>query len=249
MQKDHQATVPVGTLNVAVTDLDAAVAAVVHGSKSRTVKAVHLVNAYTVALADADPAYSELLNQGLLLPDGKPLSWVSRIRGDRPYLRQTRGPSLFELVFDRGRVHDLTHFLLGSTPEVLAQLVPNLERRFTGVRIVGAESPPFRTLSEAEMLEQDNRIRQSKADVVWVGLGTPKQDLEAARLARSLGVAAIAVGAAFDFTAGTARTAPRWMTAVGLEWLFRLLSEPRRLWRRYLFGNVRFMIAAARGGR
>lgn len=247
MNTDHQTTVPVGPLDVAVTDLDAAVANIVWGSKNRTIHAVHLVNAHTVALADSDSEYSDLLNAGLLLPDGKPLTWISRIRGDRPYLRQTRGPSLFELTFDRGRDQDLSHFLLGSTREVLAQLVANLEGRYPGVRIVGAESPPFRALSDVERREQDDRIRQSGADIVWVGLGTPKQDLEVARLARSLGVSAIAVGAAFDFTAGTARTAPSWMTAVGLEWLFRLFSEPRRLWRRYLFGNVRFLVATARG--
>jgi N-acetylglucosaminyldiphosphoundecaprenol N-acetyl-beta-D-mannosaminyltransferase len=136
------------------------------------------------------------------------------------------------------------HFLLGSTNEVLQALETNLTTRFPGIQIVGVESPPFRKLTAKELSTQDNLVSASGAQIVWVGLGTPKQDVEAHRIAGELPVLAIAVGAAFDFAAGTLRPAPQWMTRSGLEWVYRFTREPRRLWKRYVFGNMRFLKAA-----
>ena len=203
---------------------------------------VHLANAYSIALADKDPATREAFSgDAINFADGKPLTWFSKIRGHRPAVRQVRGPQLFRDVFDRGREHGLKHYLLGSTNETLLKLKFELEDQFPGVEIVGMASPPFRTLSPAEVDAQDSEIKESGAHVVWVGLGTPKQDFEVARLANSLPVVAVAVGAAFDFVAKTVAEAPSWIGAIGFEWLYRFASEPRRLWRRYLFGNVRFV--------
>lgn len=206
--------------------------------------AVHLVNAYTIALADKDPKYRELFRPPAInLPDGKPITWVSALRKDRPKLKQVRGPQLFLDIFDQGRQQQVRHYLLGSTPEILSKLRSNLDNMFPGIDIAGDDSPPFREMTKAEILIQDARIRESNAQVIWVGLGTPKQDFEVNRIANSLPVVAIAVGAAFNFTAGTAKQSPKWLRQVGLEWFFRLVSEPRRLWRRYLFGNLRFLRA------
>lgn len=206
---------------------------------------VHLANAYTVSLADQSADYRKVLaSPGLNFPDGKPIGWVSRLRGRAPRLHQVRGPQLFLDVIDQGRSHSLRHFLLGSTPEVLCALERELATRFPGAEVVGVESPPFRKLSAAELQDQDSRIRETGAQIVWVGLGTPKQDVEAQRIASTLPVVAIAIGAAFDFAAGTLRSAPVWMTNVGLEWAYRFICEPRRLWKRYVFGNVRFLKAA-----
>lgn len=210
---------------------------------------VHLCNAYTLALADKDSRFRAMLVEASLnFPDGKAVVWANQLRhrgrglpGNRVY-----GPDLFLDVFERGQGLGLRHYLLGSTPEVLAALVDNLRARFPAASIVGTESPPFRALSDAEQAEQRARIAASGAQIVWVGLGTPKQDWEAARLAAELPLVFVAVGAAFDFVAGTKRQAPRWMQEHGLEWLFRLASEPGRLWKRYLFGNVRFVVAAIR---
>lgn len=141
----------------------------------------------------------------------------------------------------------LKHFLLGSTEDVLGLLESQLRKRFPDAIIVGLESPPFRPLSSGEQAAQDARIVQSNADIVWIGLGTPKQDFEAQRVATCLGVTTIAVGAAFDFTAGTVREAPAWISNAGFEWMFRLLREPRRLWRRYLIGNFGFIRALIAG--
>jgi N-acetylglucosaminyldiphosphoundecaprenol N-acetyl-beta-D-mannosaminyltransferase len=203
---------------------------------------VHLGNAYTVVLAASDETFDDSLRGGgLVFPDGKPLGWVSALRRDRPRLQQVRGPQLFLDALDRGRSVGVKHYLLGGSPKVLADLEHELRERFDGLEIVGAFSPPFRPPSTDELAARDRAIRESGAHIVWVGLGTPKQDHEAKRLARSVGVIAVAVGAAFDFAAGAVPEAPQWMRAIGLEWLFRLLTEPRRLWRRYLVGNAQFL--------
>jgi N-acetylglucosaminyldiphosphoundecaprenol N-acetyl-beta-D-mannosaminyltransferase len=197
---------------------------------------VHLANAYTVALADKDPDFRRVLDEPALnFADGKPIAVVSKLSGHRPPLRQVRGPDLFENVLDFGRADGVKHFLLGSTPGVLNRLEVSLASRYEGLKIVG----------------KDKRIEASDAEIVWVGLGTPKQDLEVKRLAESMPVVAIAVGAAFDFSAGTVAAAPKWVQRTGLEWLHRLIKEPRRLWRRYFFGNARFVgiILRSRSGR
>jgi N-acetylglucosaminyldiphosphoundecaprenol N-acetyl-beta-D-mannosaminyltransferase len=223
-------------VRLATTDLD-------HGVD------IHLCNAYTLALADKDSRFKALLQRASInFPDGKSVVWANKllhrmrtIPNDRVY-----GPDLFLDVFENGQELGLRHYLLGSTPQVLSGLETELRRRFPKAAIVGAVSPPFRALTEQETAEQTARLVESKAQVVWVGLGTPKQDWESARLAGDIAAIFIAVGAAFDFIAGEKKQAPMWMQRNGLEWLFRLAAEPRRLWRRYLFGNARFLRATIR---
>jgi N-acetylglucosaminyldiphosphoundecaprenol N-acetyl-beta-D-mannosaminyltransferase len=140
----------------------------------------------------------------------------------------------------------LRHYLYGSTPEVIAQLETNLRERFPGAELVGVESGPFRPLTEAEEHDLARRMTDARADVVWVGLGTPRQDLFVDRFRDLVPATFIAIGAAFDFHAGTKRQAPRVLQRFGLEWLFRLITEPRRLWKRYLIGNGRFVWAVLR---
>jgi N-acetylglucosaminyldiphosphoundecaprenol N-acetyl-beta-D-mannosaminyltransferase len=142
-----------------------------------------------------------------------------------------------------GRARPLRHYLYGSTPEVLERLVSQLNELAPGVEIIGAEPPPFRLLTEREKAELIARIRRLGPDIVWVGLGTPRQDLFIDQFRDQLGTTLVAVGAAFDFLAGAKRQAPNWMQNSGLEWAFRLATEPRRLWRRYLLGNTRFLCA------
>ncbi|MCB5291211.1 WecB/TagA/CpsF family glycosyltransferase [Arthrobacter sp. SO3] len=241
---------PLGPLQVVATSPKLAALALCEISRDLTSTHVHLVNAYTVALAADSPEYLDTL-QGVAinLPDGKPLSWFSHAVGHKPVVQQVRGPQLFLDVFDVGRKFEVKHFLLGSTDDVLNKLKSNLEMKFPGALIVGMESPPFRAMTHEEQTSQDQRIFKSGANIVWIGLGTPKQDLEAQRLSTSTGLTTVAVGAAFDFAAGTVREAPVWMTNTGFEWLFRLLSEPRRLWRRYLLGNLKFIKALVDGHR
>lgn len=236
-----------GGLSVIAATPAAAATAVIQAAQSESTPgaAVHLINAYSIALAQSDEVFHESLSgDAYNFPDGKPLSWVTRLTKHR--LWQVRGPQFFHDVMDQGRATSIRHFLLGGSEELLIGLKQNLEERHPGVIIAGTYSPPFRPLSAAEVAAQDELIRDAEADIVWVGLGTPKQDLEVRRLAATLSVVACAVGAAFDFAAGTKREAPHWMTAIGVEWVFRLLSEPRRLWRRYLIGNFVFLAAVIR---
>ena len=203
---------------------------------------VRFVNAYSLSCASDQPAYRRLLTgPGVNFADGRPLAltlkWLSR----RDLVPQVPGPEFFEACLDRGRRHGLRHYLLGGSPALLEQLVDAIGRRFPGAEVAGTHSPPFRPLSREEQRAQDELIRESGAHIVWVALGTPKQDFEATRIWRATGLHVAAVGAAFDFLAGTKPRAPRWMSRIGLEWLFRLATEPRRLWRRYLFGNARFL--------
>ncbi|WP_051479033.1 WecB/TagA/CpsF family glycosyltransferase [Arthrobacter sp. H5] len=211
---------------------------------------VHFINAYTISLVqDQIRLRSVFEDVSINLPDGKPLYWIGRFVGKNRQFYQVRGPQFFLDTFDYGRKYNLRHFLLGSTPDVLEKLETNLKALYPAIKLVGSESPPFHPITPAELKRQDIRISESGAHIVWVGLGTPKQDFEAYRISQSLPVVAIAIGAAFDFTAGTIREAPSWMKKIGLEWMFRLLSEPKRLWRRYLIGNLRFIRAVVKRGR
>jgi N-acetylglucosaminyldiphosphoundecaprenol N-acetyl-beta-D-mannosaminyltransferase len=210
---------------------------------------VHLCNAFTLALADRTPRLRHLLSRsGINYPDGKAVVWAVRllhpgrdIPGNRVY-----GPDLFLDVLRESQESGLRHYLLGGSPAVLETLRERIARQFPRAEVVGAESPPFREPTPGELAARDARIITSGAHLVWVGLGTPKQDIECARLASTVPAVHLAVGAAFDFVAGAKRQAPSWMGEHGLEWLFRLATEPRRLWRRYLFGNVRFLWAVVR---
>ncbi|WP_433874489.1 WecB/TagA/CpsF family glycosyltransferase [Sinomonas atrocyanea] len=203
---------------------------------------VHFGNAYTVYLAGRDQAYAAAFSgRGWLFPDGKPLSWVSRIRNSSEGLTQTRGPSVFRAVLDEGRAAGVRHYFLGASEKTLNLLTKRAEDLFPGVEIVGSYSPPFRPMTSGERAEQDEAILATRPDLVWIGLGTPKQDYEAKRICDELGVTAVAVGAAFDFLAGVKKESPRWVSRIGFEWLHRLITEPKRLWRRYLFGNAGFL--------
>jgi N-acetylglucosaminyldiphosphoundecaprenol N-acetyl-beta-D-mannosaminyltransferase len=202
-------------------------------------QAIHLVNAYTVYLTNSNPAYKKLILRGINFPDGKPISFIGSVKNSK--VEQIRGPSLFEAVLRKSNLSGTSHFFLGGSQELLDSIVDNIRRDLDGVKIVGAFSPPFRQMNANEIQSQDDLIRKANPDIVWVGLGTPRQDFEAERITRQMGFRTIAIGAAFDFYGGTKKESPAYLSNIGLEWLFRLVSEPKRLWKRYLFGNFVFM--------
>lgn len=176
------------------------------------------------------------LNQaGLVTPDGMPLVWFLRFKG---YSQVSRvyGPDLLLAVCERSMKTGWSHYFYGGAEGVPERLVRNLKNRFPELKVAGMESPPFRPLSEEEDHWAVERINASNADILWVGLGTPKQDLwMAAHRPEITTPVMIGVGAAFDFHAGVKPQAPLWMQRSGLEWLFRLLTEPKRLWKRYFY--------------
>ena len=241
----------VGALAFSVIPLDAAIDLILAlaASPQESGTAVHFANAYNVALADADPSYAAVMMDGdFVFTDGMPVVWAGRrLHPDvANSWERVYGPDVMTSVLSRSTGVGPLHYLLGGTPETLTQLTERITRSWPEARIAGAESPPFRELSGTELHERDERIRSSGATCVWVGLGTPKQDYEVRRLAAGLPVTALAVGAAFDFLAGSVPQAPQWMQRSGLEWFYRLALEPKRLAKRYLWGNPRFVVSVAR---
>lgn len=186
------------------------------------------------------------LDSYALVPDGKSLEIVAKVKGHK--LPQIRGPWVFRELFNLGRKHGLKHFLLGTTDETLEKLQRNLVAEFPGASIVGTFSPPFGVPTEEELALQDQVIQNASPDIVWLGVSSPKQDFEAQRIAKKFSVMTLAVGAAFDFVAGTQKEAPRFVQQIGAEWFYRLLSNPKRLWKRYLIGNFVFLYEAFKPG-
>ena len=180
------------------------------------------------------------LNQAsLVVADGMPLVWIGRWYGFR-LQRRVYGPELLE-TFCRDTSDRYAHFFYGGPPGVAEKLGKILQQRY-GIRVAGAYSPPFRPLNADEKCRLQELVRNARPDVLWVGLSTPKQEAWMAEYRDLLGIPVmVGVGAAFDFLTGTASQAPRWMREHGLEWSFRLATEPRRLWRRYLIGGSRFL--------
>ncbi len=241
----------VGGVSFAVSEAARIAEAIRHDAlDGETGIAVHFANAYTVALAHANSAVGKILHspKALNITDGAPVSWFGRRYNSGEGLRweQTSGPELMERVLAESSADGPRHFLLGGSPETLDKLQAAIAQKWPNAVIVGAESPPYRALTDQELAEQDQRIRDSGANIVWVGLGTPKQDFEVDRLAHSIPIIACGVGAAFDFIAGTKRRSPQWMTSAGLEWVYRFAQEPRRLAGRYLWGNPAFVMAAVK---
>ena len=203
---------------------------------------------HVVTVAQSDPLTREaLLRSTLTVPDGMPLVWAANLLGeqlsDRVY-----GPDLMRRYNERCRDHGHRVWLYGGRDQgSLAQLALNMHKANPGMRIVGGYSPPFRPLTEAEEDELARQINAARPDVLWVGIGQPKQEKWMLRMRDRLEVPVMcSVGAAFDFLAGRVSQAPSWMQERGLEWTYRIAQEPRRLLPRYLSHNPRFLAAVAR---
>jgi N-acetylglucosaminyldiphosphoundecaprenol N-acetyl-beta-D-mannosaminyltransferase len=205
--------------------------------------AVHLV-----MVAQEDPETRAAVGRATTVPDGQPLVWALRALGHRDASR-VYGPDLMARYCERAANRTGARMFLygGRDEDALEQLCKALVTRFPGLDIAGGCSPPFRALTDAERDAVVERINGSGADVVWVGTGQPKQEKWMAEMRDRLAPPIlVGVGAAFDFHAGLVPQAPSWMQASGLEWLYRLVQEPRRLWRRYARYNPRFLIGFAR---
>ena len=205
----------------------------------------HFCTTHTLVEATDDAALRTALLSGMVLPDGVPIAWVGRARGAR--IERVCGLDLMPALMDRGRTRGSRHYLYGGAPGTPELLAETLRTRYPDVDVVGIESPPFRPLSDPERAAAVARINAAQPDFVWVGLGTPKQDFWLAEYRPLLDAPALlAVGAAFDIVSGRRRRAPVVVQRIGAEWLFRLVLEPRRLWRRYVKGNSRFIWLAGR---
>jgi N-acetylglucosaminyldiphosphoundecaprenol N-acetyl-beta-D-mannosaminyltransferase len=203
---------------------------------------VCVTGVHGVMESQVDPSLRDIHNRaGLVTPDGMPLVWLSWLGGQR-HVERVYGPDLMLACCEASIKKGYRHFFYGGGPGVAERLAKRLAERFDGLQIVGTWSPPFRDLTPAEEEAMIDRMASSKPDILWVGLSTPKQERWMARYVGRVPVPVlIGVGAAFDMHAGLKRQAPRWMQRSGLEWSFRLLTEPRRLARRYFINNPRFV--------
>lgn len=203
-------------------------------------------NVHTTMMGYFDPDYQRITNESTYsVPDGVPLVWAMNALSFGHLQDRVRGPTLMREVCDLGRQQNLKHYLYGGSEKTLAALKETLQRDFPGIQIVGAESPPYRPLSEQEMAAAAEAINLSGAQVLWVGLGAPKQERWMWTQRQSIKPLMLGVGAAFDLLPGIIPEAPYWLQKLGLEWLYRLFREPRRLWKRYIFNNPAFLALLA----
>ena len=199
-------------------------------------------NVHTIMTCKDDKTFRRITNDAALaLPDGMPLVWTARLYGyHQP--RRVYGPDLMLALCKKGVSKGYSHFLYGGSINVPETLAEKLNARFPGIKIVGCYSPPFRSLSQHEDEKIVRMINESGADILWVGLGAPKQERwMASHCGRIKAPVMLGVGAAFDFHSGTVKQSPKWMQDRGIEWLFRLCVDPKRLWKRYLINNYRFV--------
>jgi|ERR1041385_2233881 N-acetylglucosaminyldiphosphoundecaprenol N-acetyl-beta-D-mannosaminyltransferase len=200
-----------------------------------------------VSEAQHDPELKRILNQALLnTPDGVPMVWMGRLQRQRS-IRRVYGPDLVLNLCEHSRGAGFSHFLYGGKPGVAEDLAQTLQKRFPGLRMAGTFCPPFAPLNSEQRAALANKVRETRPDFFWVGISTPKQERFMAEYLSILPEAKIfiGVGAAFDLLTGRIRQAPRWVQRSGLEWLFRLSQEPRRLAKRYLVNNPLFILRAA----
>ena len=200
-----------------------------------------VTNVHTVVTAYENPEYRKVQNGGIMaIPDGGPLSFLGRKRGF-PNMGRTTGPSLMDEIFKISLERGYRHYFYGSTAETLEKLTDRLYIDYKGIQIAGMYSPPFRSTTEDENAEAVRLINEAEADFVWIGLGAPKQEKWMAKHQGKITGLMIGVGAGFDYFAGNIKRAPNWMQKVNLEWVYRLMQEPRRLFGRYLHTNTVFM--------
>jgi N-acetylglucosaminyldiphosphoundecaprenol N-acetyl-beta-D-mannosaminyltransferase len=233
-------------VGISAINLDSATAAVREALESRTRGYICVTGVHGVSEAQADREFRAILNHSFLnTPDGMPTVWLGRLQGFAD-MRRVYGPDLMLRVCEMSVAPGYSHFFFGGGPGIAQALRLRLEQRFPGLRVAGVFEPPFRPLNTVEERALLAQVAAAKPDLFWVGLSTPKQERFMAQYWQQLKATMfLGVGAAFDFHAGRVRQAPPWMQQCGLEWLFRLGCEPRRLWRRYLKNNPLFLVRAA----
>lgn len=231
-------------LKISLTDYSNAIGSVMLWSQNDKSCYICAANVHMLMEAHDSPDFARIVNEAdLVTPDGMPLVWMMRLKGQRNQQR-VYGPILMLNVLSMAARENIPVGFYGGAPQVLDVLVERMQEQYEGLNVVYSYSPPFRELTQQEKNEIAETINQSGARILFVGLGCPKQERWMAEHCGRVNAVMLGVGAAFDFHAGVKPQAPAWMQRLGLEWLFRLLAEPRRLWRRYLYHNSRFIFLA-----
>lgn len=206
-------------------------------------------NVHTTITSYEDESYCLIQNSGLMaIPDGGPLSTIGQKRGYKN-MERTTGPSLMGEIFKISVENGYRHYFYGSKEETLKQLQQKLEEHYPRIQIAGMYSPPFRALTEDEDKTVIEKINETKPDFVWIGLGAPKQEKWMAAHQGKINGLMLGVGAGFDYYAENIKRAPKWMQKSNLEWLYRLIQDPKRLFKRYLYTNSKFIWNAVIKGR
>ena len=228
-------------VRIAVTDMETTVRRIEEHLDDWRGEYICVANVHTTVTAHDDPSYRAVQNGAVMaLPDGGPLSQYSRRKGFAQAARVT-GPDLMKEMLRESAQKHYRHYFYGSTQETLDILREKITRNYPGAVIAGMASPPFRPLTEEEDAAAVAAINEARPDFVWVGLGAPKQERWMAAHQGRVHALMLGVGAAFDYEAGNIRRAPRWMQRCNLEWLYRLLQDPKRLFKRYFVTNTKFL--------
>lgn len=228
-------------IDFVVGNVDAAVANVRRRLNDLRGEYITFSNVHTTVMAQEDPEYMRTQNGAVMkFPDGTPIAWQERRRGF-PQAERIAGPDFMEAMFRATMDGSARHYFYGASEETIAHLEANLKLKYPGIAIAGLYSPPFRELTAEEDAQDIRRINDTKPDIVWIGLGAPKQEnWMAAHKGRLSGVM-IGVGAGFDFHGGMIRRAPVWIQRLGMEWFYRLCQDPKRLFNRYFVTNFQFL--------
>jgi N-acetylglucosaminyldiphosphoundecaprenol N-acetyl-beta-D-mannosaminyltransferase len=229
-------------IGISIINLDTALAAIAEAVRERRKGYICVTGVHGVTEAQDDPQFRRILNGAFLnTPDGMPMVWMSKLTGFRG-IDRVYGPDLMLKVFEWSQASGCRHFFYGGAPGVAEELKARLTARYPGVQVVGTCCPPFRPLNAEEQAALTAQVAAAKPDMLWVGLSTPKQERFMAEYLPKLdSTLMVGVGAAFDFHAGRVKQAPPWIQRSGLEWFYRLCSEPKRLWKRYLRNNPLFV--------
>lgn len=237
-------TISVLEVNLSQTTYGLAARQVILWALNSECRVVFAANVHMLMEAHDSPAFKEIVNSAdLATPDGMPLVWMMRLKGQKDQPR-VYGPTLMLHVLEAAAREGVPVGFYGGSPEVLQALTERIQAKFPALNVVYSFSPPFRDLNMEEDFEVSQKINASGARILFVGLGCPKQEKWISAHRGKINAVMLGVGAAFDFHAGVKSQAPAWLQKAGLEWLYRLVVEPRRLWRRYLYHNPRFVLYA-----
>ena len=241
VDKNAIPTVNILGVNIAAIDMDWLIDFTTKNINDLSGDYMCVTNVHATVMASEDEGFKTIQNGGILaMPDGGPLSTLGRKRGFKN-MDRTTGPSFMGEILAISHDYGYRHYFYGSTPETLNKLNNNLKRDYPGIQIVGMHSPPFRPMTEEEDNEIVEQINESFSDFIWVGLGAPKQERWMAAHQGKVKGLMIGVGAAFDYFAGNIDRAPNWMQKSNLEWAYRLMQDPKRLFKRYLVTNSKFI--------
>lgn len=227
--------------NICVTNMQETIAYIQAHLDELRGKYICVSNVHTTVIAYEDEEYRKIQNEAVMaLPDGAPLSKYSREHGF-PEAKRVTGPDLMLELFALSEEKGYRHFFYGSTQKTLDDMRVTIEQTYPKMQIAGMYSPPFRKMTPEEDAEAVKMINEANPDFIWVGLGAPKQEIWMAEHWNKVNGVMFGVGAGFDYVAGYIKRAPMWMQKLSMEWFYRLLQDPTRLWKRYVVTNAKFM--------